>query len=60
LFNIKLRIFLFFFGNILATNYVFSIKKVKAKSFYPASKQTQGHGFYKTVFLLEQGMRFDM
>jgi len=40
-----LRIFLFFFGNILATNYVFSIKKVKAKSFYPASKQTQGHGF---------------
>jgi len=23
----------------------FSIKKVKAKSFYPASKQTQGHGF---------------
>ena len=27
---------------------------LKAKSFYSALIQTQGHGFYKTVFLLKQ------
>jgi hypothetical protein len=28
---------------------------LKAKSFHPALIQTQGHGFYKTVFLLKHG-----
>ena len=28
---------------------------LKAKSFYPALTQTQGHGFQKTVFLLKHG-----
>jgi hypothetical protein len=28
---------------------------LKAKSFYPALTQTQGHGFWKTVFLLKHG-----
>jgi len=45
LFYMMLRIFLFFFGNILATNYVFSIKKVKAKTSKAILSQTQGHGF---------------
>jgi len=29
---------------------------LKAKSFYSALTQAEGHGFYKTVFLLEQGI----
>jgi len=50
-----LRIFLFFFGNILATNLVFSIEKLKAKTSKVFLFQTQGQGFNKTVFLLKQG-----
>jgi len=29
---------------------------LKAKSLNPALAQTQGHGFYKTVFLLKKGV----
>ena len=28
---------------------------LKAKSLHPVLTQTQGHGFYKTVFLLNKG-----
>jgi hypothetical protein len=56
----KLRIFLFIFGNILATYWqhignksICFITIIKAKTSELLLIQTQGHGFLKTVFSTE-------
>ena len=60
LFYIKLRIFFFSNGNILATNHIFHLNNKKLKLLKHSYPEQRGMGFRKRFFYWNMGLGFDM